>query len=77
MGLPLKIQFSLGKNTIVMCGTVKGVSFNQKKNQSVLHIQAVPLSFKNRNKVLTYVYDLFGEREAEKKIASNNIMKRK
>lgn len=64
VGLVVKLQFHLGRNSIRMCGTVRGVSFNQKKNQSTLHIQAVPLSPRLRNVVLSYVYNLFNEREA-------------
>jgi hypothetical protein len=47
----------------VMCGLVKGVSYDQKKNVSLLHVQAVPLSPKTRNHILTYVYNIFGEQE--------------
>ena len=64
-GLPIKIQFDLSARTIVMCGLVKGVSYDQKKNVSLLHVQAVPPSTKTRNYILTYVYNIFGEQEQE------------
>jgi c-di-GMP-binding flagellar brake protein YcgR len=63
VGLSLKIQFAISENTYVMSGVVKGVSFDQKKNRSLLHIQAVPSSIGMRNRILTYVYNLFAERE--------------
>jgi len=63
VGLAVKLQFLLTSNTIVMCGVVKGVTYNQKKNQSVLHIQAVPLSLRERNKMLSFDYKIFQERE--------------
>lgn len=62
VGMPLKLQFKLSKSTIVMPGIVKGVNHNEKKNQSVLHIQSKPLSPPSRNRILMYVYDIFGER---------------
>ena len=62
VGLPVKVQFTLAKKPIVLCGTVKGLTFNQKRNQSVLHIQAVPPSNRMRNTILSYVYNIFGER---------------
>ncbi len=67
VGLPIKIQFELSKEPIVMCGIVKGVNFDEKRNRSVLHIEAVPPSAPIRNKILTYVYNLFGERDSKQK----------
>jgi hypothetical protein len=49
-----------------MCGLVKGVNYDQKKNLSLLHLQSVPLSVNTRNHVLTYVYNIFGEQEPAK-----------
>lgn len=65
VGLTLKVQFTLNTTDIAMSGVVKGVNYNEKKNQSVLHIQAVPLKPRTRNTVLSYVYNLFQEREGE------------
>ncbi len=62
-GLPVKLQFAIAESAIVMCGVVKGVSFDAKKNRSILHIQAVPPSPVMRNRILIYVYNLFAERE--------------
>lgn len=67
VGTAVKIQMRLPESTIVMCGVLKGVSYNQKKNQSVLHLQAVPLSPTMLNTVHAYVYNIFGEREPLKK----------
>ena len=63
VGLPLKVQFFLDDSAVVMCGVVKGVNYDEKRNRSTLHLQAVPLSPRLRNKVLAYVYNLFGERD--------------
>ncbi len=63
VGLPIKLQFKLIDTRLPMCGVVKGVVFNQKKNQSILHLQAAPLSPWVRNRILIYVYNIFQERE--------------
>jgi hypothetical protein len=63
VGLPVKVQFSIGDTMIVMSGVVKGITFDQKKNRSLLHMQASPPSVTMRNRILVYVYNLFGERE--------------
>ena len=65
VGLPVKIQFTLSKQATILCGVVKGLTFNQKKNQSILHIQATPPSLRTRNHILTFVYNVFGERDEE------------
>jgi c-di-GMP-binding flagellar brake protein YcgR len=63
VGIAVKLQFNLASYKIRMCGTVKGVSFNPKKNQSILHLQAVSLHPVIRNQLLSFVYNIFGERE--------------
>ncbi len=60
-GLPIKLQFDLASNRVVICGVVKGVNFDNAKNVSLLHLQAVTPSSRTRNHILTYVYNLFGE----------------
>jgi c-di-GMP-binding flagellar brake protein YcgR len=62
-GLPVKVQFSLGDKVLALCGVVKNAAYDEKKNRSVLHIQASPPSSWVRNRILTYVYNLFGERD--------------
>jgi c-di-GMP-binding flagellar brake protein YcgR len=61
-GLPVKLQIKLSSQTIVMTGIIRGVNFNQNKNQSVLHMKSVPLSFNMKNNVLSYVYNLFPDK---------------
>jgi len=63
VGLPVKAQFTLGETVTVMSGVVKGLNFDQKKNRSLLHLQATPPSSTMRNRILIYVYNLFEERE--------------
>ncbi len=62
VGLPVKFQYGLPDHEIVMCGVVKGVSYDQKKNRSLLHVQALPASDRTKNTILSYVYNIFGER---------------
>jgi len=63
VGLAMKTQFQLGDQTLTMSGTIRGITFDEKKNRSILHIQAVPPSDKTRNSILTFVYDIFDERK--------------
>jgi PilZ domain len=63
VGLPIKVQYTIGDTLVVMSGVVKGITFDQKKNRSLLHMQATASSVSMRNRILTYVYNLFGERE--------------
>ncbi len=67
VGLTIKVQFAINGSDVAMSGVVKGVNFNEKKNQSILHMQAVPLKPRTRNTILSYVYNLFQEREGELK----------
>ncbi|WP_028974099.1 flagellar brake protein [Spirochaeta cellobiosiphila] len=67
VGLPLKVQFTLSEFALVMCGVVKGVTFDEKSNRSLLHIQANPPSNHIKNSILSYVYNIFDEREERTK----------
>jgi c-di-GMP-binding flagellar brake protein YcgR len=73
VGMPLKIQFKLSDSTLAMPGVIKGVNHNENKNQSVLHIQSKPLSPPTRNRILMYVYDIFGERTGPDKRKKNRF----
>ena len=63
VGMVIKAQFALADKTVAMSGVVKAVTFNEKKNQSLLHVQALPLRAATKNTILSYVYNLFGERD--------------
>ncbi len=63
VGMPIKIQFTLTDEPLVMSGMIKGITFDEKKNRSILHIQAVPPSQRVRNAILTYVYNIFEDRK--------------
>ncbi len=63
VGMVVKIQFSFAEETVAISGVVKAVTFNQKKNQSLLHVQALPMRVVTRNRILSYVYNLFNERD--------------
>lgn len=72
LGIAIKIQFLLGDTSIVMSGIVKGINYDQKKNRSILHLQAKPLSLPLQNRVLEFVYNIFGEREIKAEETSSN-----
>lgn len=62
-GLPVKLQTELLDKPIILSGIIKGVTFKQEKNVSVLHIQAVEPTPKMKNSILTFVYNIFKEVE--------------
>ena len=64
VGLPIKIQFKLSDRDLAMCGVIREINYDEKKNRSLLHIQAFPLSAKMRNAILSFVYDILGEQTA-------------
>jgi hypothetical protein len=41
---------------------VKGINFDQKRNRSILHMQAMQPSTPMQNAILSYVYNIFGDR---------------
>ena len=63
-GLPIKMQLLTNDDYVVICGTVKNVSYSQKTNQSILHVQAVKPSDKMRVTILTLVYGIFSDRRS-------------
>ncbi len=70
-GLPVKIQTRVNDRDVVLSGTVKGVSYKQKQNVSVLHIEARPPSRQIRNTILTYVYNIFRDETRDPKYRGN------
>jgi c-di-GMP-binding flagellar brake protein YcgR len=66
VGLPIKYQFNLGEHKIVMIGVVKSTNFDEKKNRSLLHIQAKEPSKRIKNIIESFVYNIFGEQQETK-----------
>ena len=62
-GLPVKLQTELLDKPMIMSGIIKGVTFKQSKNVSVLHIQASPPSPSMKNTILMFVYGIFKDGE--------------
>ncbi|WP_037549376.1 flagellar brake protein [Spirochaeta lutea] len=60
-GMVVKLQTTLGGQDIVMCGTVKGVTYKETQNLSILHIEAVSPSQAMKNRILIYVYGILGQ----------------
>ena len=63
VGLAMKVQVELQNQMVTMSGIIKGITYDEKKNRSILHMQAGTVSDKYRNTILTYVYDIFEERK--------------
>jgi len=62
-GLPVKLQTDLFDKPVILSGIIKGVTYKQNKNVSILHIQARPPSAAMKNTILTFVYGIFKEPE--------------
>jgi len=62
VGIPIKVQFELAENMIMLNGIVKGINYEEAKNRSILHIQAFTPSNSMKNRILAYVYNIFGDR---------------
>lgn len=62
--MQIKLQFYIGELQVVMSGTVKAVEYNQDKNQSLIHMQAVPPSHRMKTIILSYVYNVYEDDEA-------------
>lgn len=63
-GIPIKLQTEILEKPVVLSGIIKGVTYKESKNVSVLHIQAVPTSPTMKNTILTYVYGIFKDGES-------------
>lgn len=74
-GMMVKVQLWINDDIIVMSGTVKGVDYDTNKNQSLLHIQAMPLSPRMRNLVRSHVYNIKerAKQEDESALLDGNI----
>ncbi len=57
VGLAVKVQVYVGDDQIVISGTVRGADYNAGKNQSQLHIEAVPPSPRMSNLIRSHVYN--------------------
>ena len=66
VGMPVKFQFTLSERTVVMSGVAKHIEFDDKRNRSLLHIQAIAPSAGMKNILRSYIYNIFGERGEEK-----------
>lgn len=64
-GFLLKLQTRLYGLPIILCGTVKSVTYNASRHQSLLHVEAFPPSRLMQNRILAYVYGIFQPREGE------------
>jgi len=65
-GMALKLQFKIRENLIVMNGVVRSVDYNLEKDQSILHIELIPLEEAARFILLSYVYDVDRSRKRKK-----------
>ncbi|ULQ60068.1 PilZ domain-containing protein [Brucepastera parasyntrophica] len=64
-GLKIKLQFMINDVLIVMPGEIRGVEFDQEKNQSRIHLQSEKLNPRMRNAILSFVYNVLPEEKKE------------
>ncbi len=72
-GMAMKLQFKVRENLIVINGVVKSVDFNLEKDQSILHIELMPLEEATRFVILSYVYDVDRSRKRKKAVMEEGI----
>lgn len=63
--LQIKLQFTIGETFIVMSGMVRGVEFDEEKNQSKLHFECTSIDTPMKNAILSYVYNVIPDEEKE------------
>jgi hypothetical protein len=73
-GMPLKLQFKIRENLVVVNGVIKSVDHNFEKDQSILHVELMPLDETTKFVVLSYVYDV--DRSRKRKQAAVEESKR-
>jgi len=74
--MPVKVQFNLKGNTIVMNGVVRNIRYEKAKDQSLLHIEAVTPPEISRLAILAYVYDVDRSRYREQKAKEEEASKK-
>ncbi|MDC7223661.1 MAG: PilZ domain-containing protein [Spirochaetales bacterium] len=75
-GMALKLQFKIRENLVVVNGVVKSVNYNFEKDQSILHIELMPLEEAMKFAVLSYVYDVDGSRKRKQTAVEDNKRER-
>ena len=63
--LHIKLQFTIGESFIVMSGFVRGVEYDEEKNQSKLHFECTFIDTPMKNAILSYVYNVIPDEEKE------------
>ena len=63
--LRIKLQFTIGESFIVMSGLVRGVEYDEEKNQSKLHFECTYIDTPMKNAILSYVYNVIPDEEKE------------
>jgi hypothetical protein len=65
VGLRIKVQFILNNVPICISGTVRSMEYHEEQNQSLLHIEADPMSIETRNNILGEVFGMLPEEDDE------------
>ena len=72
-GVNIKLQFKIQEKQVVMCGYIVRFIYDEKANTSKIHFNCTKITEQNRNNILSFVYDIAGNRESDiKEILSKN-----
>ncbi|MDR0599827.1 MAG: PilZ domain-containing protein [Treponema sp.] len=61
----IKVQFILNNAPVCLSGTVRFLEYNGEKNQSLLHVEADPMSLETRNHILGEVFGVVPDEEED------------
>lgn len=63
-GVNIKLQFNIYGKPVVMCGYIVRFIYDEKVNTSKVHFSCTRITEQNRNNVLSFVYDIAGNKNA-------------
>jgi len=72
-GMMVKIQAWLDEDQVVLSGTVKGADYDAGKNQSQLHIEAIPPSPRMCNLIRSHVYNTKDNSEGDDAVFDESV----
>ena len=63
--LLVKLQFKIDDTLIVMGGFVRGVQYDEEKNQSLMHMECISLDPEMKNCILGFVYNVLPQSQID------------
>lgn len=72
----MKLQFNIGGKQVIMCGSVRRFLYDNKANTSRVHFHCSGITDDSKNIILSYVYDIDGNKVSPKNIPDFSDMKK-